>query len=122
MTIREVSREDFAAVFGQNAVRDGSYSYYLTTDSIGIRKDLRNNSIEVVGSDYDKSLEDQLEKDILNTICGDFRGYDLEPTNEPVWEWEEKAKPNILLYYFPQIAFTVILLLIVLFYYIAASK
>lgn len=122
MTVKEVSKEEFAAIFGREEMRDGSYAYYLTADHIGVRKELRTNTVEFIGAGYEKIHEGQLEKNILDSVCGDFKGYELGPTNRPFWEWEEEAKPNIFLYYLPQIGIVAFLLLAVLFYIISVRR
>jgi hypothetical protein len=118
MTVKEISKGEFAAVFGQDEVREGNFAYYLTMDRMGVRKDLRTDTVEIIGAGYEEIHEEQLEKDILNTVCGDFKAYELGSTNRPFWEWEEEAKPNLFLYYLPQIGIVTFLLLIIVFYFV----
>ncbi|MFB9277195.1 hypothetical protein [Cohnella cellulosilytica] len=94
MKTKELTAAEFASKFGTDAVSAGSFSYYECDGGIGIVKDNRSKSIEVVVASGARppelSPEDELQ--LLSLVCGEYEEEVAIPLGDSLFDYEARDR------------------------------
>jgi hypothetical protein len=91
---KELTPAEFASRFGTDVVAAGSFSYFECDNGIGIIKDNRQRTIEIIVSADTPlpELSPEEELQLLSLVCGDYEEDISIPSSDNLFDYEQRDR------------------------------
>ncbi|QMV40491.1 hypothetical protein [Cohnella cholangitidis] len=94
MKTSELTAAEFAAHFGASHVLPGPFAYFACDNGMGVIRDNRDRTIEIVNATEQNLAEISPEDELLllAMVCGEYREEVAVPRSDTVFDYEERYR------------------------------